>query len=250
MRRYVVTRRGPAWRDSFASALGEPEKLIWSPTTWMFQTSNRTMVARVDLGGEMLVLKLFFRATVLDRLESLFLGPRAVRVATNIERMRSAGFLTPELVAVLEQKPRFALGKSCAVTRLLKGGARADKLWLQLSRGERLRAAALFGEFLRLLHTRGVYPQDTRARNFLVVRHGEEWQFVLVDLDRVRVYRELNWRRRIKNLVQIEEELRQVSRASERLAFLRAYLGPGERAILVRRSKQILAASARRGLPG
>jgi hypothetical protein len=208
------------------------------------------MVARVDLGGELLVLKLFFRATLIDRLESLFLGPRAARVATNIERMRSAGFLTPELVAVLEQPPTFALGKSCAVTRLVEGGARADRLWQQLSREERLRAAALFGDFLRMLHARGVYPQDTRARNFLVVRNGQEDQFVLVDLDRVRVYRKLSWRRRIKNLVQIEEELRQVSRASERLSFLRAYLGPGKRSTLIRRSEQILAASARRGSPG
>jgi tRNA A-37 threonylcarbamoyl transferase component Bud32 len=244
---YVVTRRGPAWRDSFAGALREPEKLIWNPATWMYQTSDRTMVARVEIDGVALVLKLFFRTTLIERLENAFLRSRASRVATNIERMRKVGFRVPQLVAVLEKRPRVARGKSCAVTRLVEDGIRADKLWQQLSRGERVHAAALFGGYLRALHARGVYPQDTRVRNFLVVRDGTAWHFVLVDLDRVRVYRRLTWRRRIKNLVQIEEEVGRVSRAGERLAFLRAYLGEVERSELILRIRQIRSARLRRG---
>jgi len=250
MRGYIVTRRGSAWRDSFAQALQAPEKLIWNPQTWMFQTSDRTMVALVRIDDVQLVLKLFFRATLADRLASVFLGPRAARVATNIERMQRAGFSTPELVAVLEESPRFALGKSCAVTRPVGGGIRADVLWRELGREERLRFAGLLGGYLRTLHARGMYPQDTRVRNFLAIRDGNAWQFVLVDLDRVRVYPNLSWRRRVKNLVQIEEELRRASRASERLAFLRAYLGQVDRSTLIRRSEQILTASVRKSLLG
>ena len=65
---------------------------------------------------------------------------------------------------------------------------------------------------------------------------------VLVDLDRVRVYRHLSWQRKLKNLVQVEFSLRGQSRFAERLTFLRAYLGPVDRAELVRTAREIFAA--------
>jgi tRNA A-37 threonylcarbamoyl transferase component Bud32 len=54
------------------------------------------------------------------------------------------------------------------------------------------------------LHASGIYHRDLKGSNILVqkVEKGNI-DFVLIDLDRVRMNRAFRWRKRIKNLIQI-----------------------------------------------
>jgi hypothetical protein len=242
---YEVTLRGEAWRESYRSLLGDPENALRGPDVRILQRSERTTVARIAARRTELVLKLFRRTSAKDRLEAVVLGSRAARVAKNIRRMRHAGFATPRLVAVLEKTPLGTGGRSCVVTRAVEG-ERADVLWARLGTGGRIAFARQLGSYMRELHAKGLYPQDTRAANFIVAEGLHRSSLVLVDLYRVRLYRSLSWPRRQKNLVQIHRSLGLDARGRECVEFLTAYLGDTTPSVLQKRTGAILRAAARK----
>lgn len=241
---FRVARRGPAWNDAYARALLDPEGLLARRDTRTFKhrDAGRT-VGLVILDDTALVLKLYEETGVVDRVERLLLGSPAARAADGIGRMSAAGFEVPELVAVLETTPRAAVLGSALVTRPVGGGERADHAFERLTALERRRFASALGEYLRSVHERGVYPQDLWMTNLVAVPRARGWTWVLVDLDRVRVYRRLAWKRRLKNLVQIERSLGRGADAEERACFLASYLGPVSRDELRRVGDEIVAAS-------
>jgi tRNA A-37 threonylcarbamoyl transferase component Bud32 len=243
---YDIVERGPAWSEALGRALLEPEGLLARPDTRMLKRrdAGRT-VGMVCLDGEDVVVKPYEEDGVIDGIERLVLGSAAARAARGIARMREVGFATPDLVAVLETPLVHGARRSVLATRAV-AGQRADHARESLPSAERAQLAARLGSYVRELHARGAYPQDLWMTNWIVARDGGDWRWVLVDLDRVRLYRKVSWRRRLKNLVQIERSLGRLWSAAERSAFLAAYLGPADREEVAKVEAQIAAASRRR----
>lgn len=244
---YRVVQLGEAWRPEFAPSLADPERVLARPDTRILKRGRSGRIVGIaDVEGDALVLKVFVESSFSDALERLVLGSAASRVARGIARMRAAGFRAPELVAVLEKRGYSGGIRSCVVTRVVTDGRRADEIWDGLSRRDRIEFGRRLALFVRELHARGLYPQDLSAANLICVRQEDGWQIVLVDLDRVRAYRRLSWRRRRKHLVQIERSLRAHTRLIERAGFLGVYLGGASRAEGTRIAEDVLAASRRR----
>ena len=82
------------------------------------------------------------------------------------------------------------------------------------------------GKFLRLVHDRGVLQVDLHPAN-IMVRVGENGlpEFRLVDLDGIELYRRLNRSQRLANLVTLNNYFGPRTSRTDRLRFLRAYLG-------------------------
>jgi hypothetical protein len=241
-REYRIVERGAGWRDSYAAVLRDPERILARPETVLLKKGRSgRLVGIAHLEGAEMAIKVFDESALLNAIERLLLGSSARRVARNAERMRGHGLLAPEVIAVLECGS--LLGSSCIVTRAISAGERSDVLWPRLGRRPRRALAEALGDFLRRTHARGLYPQDVSAANLLVLPRKAGWDVVLVDLDRVRQYRTLSWRRRLKNLVQLERTLGRCARAGERLAGLRAYLPSAGRAQRRSVAAQVLAAS-------
>jgi hypothetical protein len=191
--------------------------------TRILQTGERTTVAAVTNGGADLVLKRFHERTLARVLETLALGSGAARVWKGAAVLRAAGFEAPEIVAVLE-RPRAGVPVwSCAVMRYVAGPS-LDALWRARAGAARRRLTLAFADYLRRLHAAGIYSQDLRGANVLVPCEDPA-RFVLVDLDRVRRYRRLSWRRRRKNLAQVHRSVGRGAPLGEGIRFLHRYLG-------------------------
>jgi tRNA A-37 threonylcarbamoyl transferase component Bud32 len=243
---YQLKLRGWAWRDDDAAPLTDPETLLNNPAARILKRSERRTVARVVVNGRPLILKLFDESSAVHRLESSAVGSAASRAARSALRMQRGGFPVPELVAVLERGRRLRRQRSCLVTIAIDDGIAADEMWRKLEGRAKARFMYSFARYVSDLHARGLYPQDLWPRNILVQPEGNRWRFVLVDLDRVRSYAEVSWRRRLKNLVQIERSLGREASDGERLRFLRAYFGAASEAELKRVGAEILRASQRK----
>jgi len=204
----------------------------------LLKNAARTTVAALAVGGAELVLKRFREDTLVRVLEVLALGSGAARVWQGATRMRAAGFPVPEIIAILERRRLGAPTRSCAVARRVPG-APLDELW-RARRGAARRALTIdFADYLRRLHQAGLYPQDLRGANVLVSSEAPA-TLVLVDLDRVRRYRRVSWRRRRKNLVQVHRSVGRGASRSEGLRFLRRYLGNASHDELGRAAAEIL----------
>jgi Lipopolysaccharide kinase (Kdo/WaaP) family len=210
----------------------------------LLQDGGRATVAAVTLGGDGEFVVKRFRERGARLLEAAVLGSSAARAWRAAARLRAAAFPVPELVAVLERRRLGVPVASCTVARRVSG-VPLDVLWLARRGVARRALTVAFADYLRALHAAGLYPQDLRAANVLVAAERPA-TFVLVDLDRVRRYRRLAWRRRKKNVVQVLRSVGDQAPARERLRFLRRYLGPASRDELRRRATDILAFARRK----
>ncbi|MCX7825278.1 MAG: lipopolysaccharide kinase InaA family protein [Verrucomicrobiae bacterium] len=90
----------------------------------------------------------------------------------------------------------------------------------------RRRFARELGKFVRLLHDRGVLQVDLHPANIMVrVGHNGVPEFRLVDLDGIELHRRLSRSQRMANLVTLNNYFGPRTNRTDRLRFLRAYLG-------------------------
>ncbi len=220
------------------------DDLLARPGIRVLQAGSRTIVAIVELAGTEIVVKRFQEDTVLRALETLFIGSGALRVWRGAGLLKNAGLPAPEVLAALEQR-RFGVPcRSCVLARRVAGNT-LEALWCERTGAGRRALALAFADYLRRMHDAGLYPQDIRGANVLVPAEDPP-VFVLVDLDRLRHCRRVSRRRRWKNLVQVHRSVGRGTPRSERLRFLRRYLGTVSRDELRRTAREILAQSRRK----
>src|SRR5262249_34053938 len=119
------------------------------------------------------------------------------------------------------------------VTREVTDAETADGRWAAIladpdplhRRVARRALARALGELFRRLHAAGVYHNDLKDVNVLVRGEPHRPECVLLDLEDVRCAAGVARRRRQKNLVQLERTLGRQAAATDRLRFLKAYLG-------------------------
>jgi hypothetical protein len=232
-------------RDGAAAPeLCRVETVLGEPQTRVLKESARVTVAVVTTAADRLVLKRFREHTLARLLEALALGSSAHRVWHAGALMRAAGFAVPELLAALDDR-RYGLAlRSCTIARWVDGPP-LDELWRARQGAARRSLTLAFADYLRGLHAAGLYPQDLRAANVLVTAENPP-TFVLVDLDRVRRYARLSWRRRRKNVVQVHRSVGRGAPRRESLRFLRRYLGNPPTGELRRIAAEIAAMGRRK----
>lgn len=226
------------------SELRAVEDVLRAPDARILKQGRRGTVATIRHAGATLVFKRFRDDTPLRIAVTLALGSSADRVWRASVLMREAGFAVPDPVAALVRRRLGIAVRSCMVARWVDGPA-LDELW-RARQGAARRALTIgFADYLRGLHAAGLYPQDLRAANVVVARENPPL-FVLVDLDRVRRYRRLSWRRRRKNVVQVHRSVGRGAPRREGLRFLRRYLGEPSAAELRRVADEIVAYGRRK----
>ncbi|MBI3768034.1 MAG: hypothetical protein HY271_05990 [Deltaproteobacteria bacterium] len=237
-RRYRVRRA----RTPVAEELRAVDAVLARADTRVLQAGKRTTVGAVTSGGAELVLKRFHERTLARVLETIALGSGAARVWRGAARLGAAGFEAPEILAVLEHRRLGLPLWSCAIARHVSGPA-LDTLWRTRSGAARRRLTLAFADYLRRMHAAGIYAQDLRGANVLVPSEDPP-RFVLVDLDRVRHYRRLSWRRRRKNLVQVKRSVGRGASLRDTIHFLRRYLGTAAPGVVRRAGAEILRFAA------
>ncbi len=78
-----------------------------------------------------------------------------------------------------------------------------------------------FAVWLRRCHDLAIWQRDFKSSNVLVYRN----QFLLVDLEGVRICRRLSWRRKVINLAQLNASLSNRLTLKDRLRFFHIYCG-------------------------
>ena len=201
----------------------------WGPTQLLKQDKGTT-VTLVSLPLGAVVTKHHSLQRWRRVADGVLHGSPARRSWQGARLLQEHGFCVPRPLAVLERRQAGIVRESLYVSEGLVSQVPLHIYWRDrhaawsvLEQRQFLRAMA---DFLRAFHTAGLYAGDMKDANFLVEEIGHaDWNFYLVDLDRVWNFPTLNAQRRFKNLVQLERTIGHSARASERLFFLYHYLG-------------------------
>ena len=213
------------------SDLVSPQPQQWRRCRVLKQDAGTTVILMAD-ANQSVIVKHHQLNRWRRRADALIHGSPARRAWSGAQLLQTHGFPVPEPLVVLETLSGGMVRESVYVSAALPYPPLSEYWQESASRWpiqqRRLFLRALAG-FVRSFHAAGLYSGDLRDANLLVQEKveqgGQQWQFCLVDLDRIKHDAGLNQRRRIKNLVQLDRTLGRRAQRTERLFFLYQYLG-------------------------
>lgn len=194
---------------------------------WKRARSSRAALVAQTTSPPHFFAKIFFPRRWHEGVKTLFRGDRAYRTDWRTHALRAAGFAAPAVV--LRGRVQ---GLPYVITPALPGISLAD--YLDRPRVVALTAAgqirqrrrvlnALGAEIARL-HQAGFFHTELRTSNIHVhLQPDGTPRFFFLDNEGTRRFMQLPWRRRVKNLAQLNMDHRHVSR-TDRLRVLRAYV--------------------------
>lgn len=224
--------------DAVIDKIANPDALLGQPGCEIVKDQPKTKVGclQVTLGGRPLRLYIK-RYNVAWRhwLGSLLMASGAVKAMRGAGVLKAAGIGTARPVAAVERRHWGMLTGSFYLTEEVAGSRISNRYWSEELQpltgvvGMARRRAFLRGlaELFAKLHAKNIYHNDLKDFNILVAptnaASGES--FFLLDLEGVRRYGQISQRRRIKNLVQLNRTLGKLLSNTDRMRFLKCYLG-------------------------
>jgi tRNA A-37 threonylcarbamoyl transferase component Bud32 len=244
---FVLHQRGDTaiWIDrkfadqEFIRRLCEADDMLMEPRCELIKNEKKIKIGRltVQIAGRprSLYLKRYNGLSFARRLFSPLMQSGAVRSLRGAAILRAADIPTATPVAAIESFRRGALRKSFFISEEIADGKTADVYWreemahLKGVQGvvSRRRFLAELATLFQSLHARGIYHNDLKDANILVVGAHKEtpMRLYLLDFEGVRRCSRVRSNRIIKNLVQINRTLGRYLRRSDKLFFLKRYLG-------------------------
>lgn len=220
----------------------------WKPDEaehlWKICLNKRAGVVGVEVGGDRCCVKLYYDDRPRTRLRTLLGRTRALRAYQNGLVLRRCGIRCPHVIGQAEARP---WGPSLIVTELVEGAVPVNRFLAEHGpNGELVRQ---FAAFVRKMHDAGVAHTDLQLRNVLVRPRGRAegagvgtggYEFLLVDLEDVRVHRRVSDRLRMANLHRMNKWALATVPLKWRLRFLKHYLRGGRARSWARRLKRLV----------
>jgi serine/threonine protein kinase len=244
--------------DSFLDRAVDPDTFFSLPGCTIVKDQRKIKVGRfaIELNGNSrsLYIKRYNSFSWRRWLGSAFVRSGADRARRGAAILLTAGVQTARPVAAIEERKRGLITRSFYMSEEVVGGETADRYWRDLlnhsgdaGRKRRREFLVRLAELFRNLHGRGIYHNDLKDANILVVDRDTEIALYLLDLEGVRQFATVDARRRVKNCVQLLRTFGRYLRASQKMFWLRHYLQHDFARRPVRRgfAARVLAVSAR-----
>jgi serine/threonine protein kinase len=225
-------------KPAVIESIWDPDRFFSDERCVVVKDQRKIKVGRVavELSGVLyrIFIKRYNAFSWRARLLSMFTRSGAFRSLQGAGILQKAGFATAKPIAALESRRCGAVTKSFYLSEEIAGGKTADTYWredLTKAQPQRFRDRRRFISGLALifqaLHRQGIYHNDLKDANIIVVPEKNRELFYLLDLEGTRRYSNLNLKRKIKNIVQLNHTLGRLLRRTEKLYFLKVYLASG-----------------------
>jgi serine/threonine protein kinase len=230
----------------FLSALEEHKRALGSGTRTILKNAPESAVTLIEIPGFPTVCVKEFRwRGWLHALKGLFRPTQGSRTFRNGRRLNDAGITAAYPLALIAKKSLCLIRTEWVVMEVVPQAVELDRYILARlaepwTHEEERSLTLLLGRFTGTMHSKGIFHSDLKTCNILVSdqacppAHLSEQEpcgqkrscsprFALVDYDDVTFSRDVNVRKRTKNLVQIFLSTPVAIRAASRLRFLTEY---------------------------
>lgn len=227
MRRHLLFARSPEW-----AALAQHVDALMAAAEFRTVKNEAKTHAGVAVAGEhRIFIKRFETRSWADGLAERLRGSRAARSLKGAALLSGAGFAHPTPMAALEMRSAGAVRASYLMSEAL-GEARTLSQFVDRRTGPERRnfrwrreVSLRVADEVRNLHDAGLYSSDLQETNLMLEEGGDGIRVYFVDLDGFRSATPDSWRRRERNLIQLDRSVGRFLSRSERLRFLYDYLG-------------------------
>jgi tRNA A-37 threonylcarbamoyl transferase component Bud32 len=160
-------------------------------------------------------------------------GSRAARSLRAAQMLTRRGFLAPAPLAAGEQIEAGVIRTSWLLSEALTGAQIMSRFIerghapAQVEKRQRSAALSAVAGCVRQLHDAGLFTSDLQETNLMLDELEGTLRIHFVDLDGFRRLSRVSWKRRRRNLVQLDRSVGRYMSRPERLRFLYRYLGAG-----------------------
>ena len=164
-----------------------------------------------------------------DFLKNLFRPSRSFRAWKSLRQLAGFGFSVPTLLLCGEKRNGPILKQSFLVTQKVKDATPLSVycnnqiLRKNITPSEKHRIIFLVANLIRRLHEMNVNHPDLNPANILLASSESPSKLYLLDADRATFNKKLSWRKKKKNLSQLNAAFESVVSLKDRLRFYLAY---------------------------
>ena len=221
------------WADAVQALLARAAEKGSDPFSGRAVTlkeGRTSTVRRMPLDdGRQLVLKRHNRADERDLVQAILRPSRSMAAFRLGHALLARGIATARPAAAMDYRPGSSTRDTLLATEFIAGGEPLSD-WLRRNppAAARHRVTWLLARLVRRMHDLDISQRDLKAPNILIAPDsGAGPRPVLIDLDGLRVGHHVSSGRRAQNLMRLSVSLDEwgVARRTDRLRFLRAYLG-------------------------
>jgi hypothetical protein len=203
----------------------EHRGLIRERPSCLIKHSPEVIVSILNDEGERICLKQFRYSHVSGRAKEHFRRSKGLKSWVAAKGMRARGVPTLKPLALVERKGWLGLGESTLFMEAPVNDLEMDRYVLKgfanLNR-KRLFVRA-FARWLDALHKMGLYHKDMKTCNILVSERGGTWEFHLLDFEDIRMNEKMNWKKLLRNFIQLNTSTPNVMTKRDRFRFFREY---------------------------
>jgi tRNA A-37 threonylcarbamoyl transferase component Bud32 len=229
MRLRILYARSPQW----AALLARGDELFASAEFREVKNIARNRAGSITAPEGVAFVKRFAPGSWFRGLTEMMRGSRAARSLRAARMLTQAGFLAPAPLAAVDRIEGCVIRTSWLLSEAL---TKAQMMSRFIERGHapaqievRKRSAALsaVAACVRRLHDAGLFTSDLQETNLMLDELEGTVRIHFVDLDGFRQLPRVSWKRRRRNLVQLDRSVGRYMSRAERVRFLHRYLGAG-----------------------
>jgi len=167
-----------------------------------FDQRERNQIRLIDLNGEIINVKSFKKPNFINKIiYRYFRKSKAKRSFEHANILLQNQIGTPEPIAFVEKFDFFGLTESYYLSRHLNYDLTFREISQDFSYPDSENILKQFTQFCYKLHQKGIEFLDHSPGNTLIEKTDEkQYKFYLVDLNRMRFHKKMNFKTRIKNL--------------------------------------------------
>ena len=180
-----------------------------------FGTGKRNSIKKVKVSDKTVIIKAFKIPNILNQIVyKYFRKSKALRSFEFATKLSKLKIKTPEPIAYLEFSTIFGLKKSYYISEFVDYDLTYRELSLQSKSSDDKDVLKAFTKFTYDLHEKEITFLDHSPGNTLIIRKKNEYDFYLVDLNRMQ-FGKLNFDDRMRNFSRLTSEKEIIQLMSE-----------------------------------
>jgi hypothetical protein len=226
-------------------------QLVQNDPMSLVKNASNVGVAILTDGRQDLCIKQFRYPGVWERVKDSYRRSKGMKGWIGGNGLRSRGIPSVMPLALAEEKGLFRGKESFLIMETPETGQELDRHIVQGFSGleEKRSFIKTFARWLSHFHQMNLYHQDMKTCNIFIRSKGDGWDFLLLDLEDVRLTRKPDEKGLFRNFLQLNTSTPRVITRSDRFRFFKEYVREHS---IIRDEKNFLrrlvAESRRRGL--
>lgn len=202
-------------------------------TTYIANGNRNTIKLATLSNGQKVAIKSFKIPNIFNRhIYKFFRKPKGLRSLKHAEKLLSLNFNTPYPVAYIEYSSKTAIDKSFYISEYLDYDITYRELLTNLNYPDKQKILEQFTEFSYQLHENGIEFLDHSPGNTLIKKQSNgNYEFYLVDLNRMKFHDEMNFKIRMKNLSHLTTNIQDIEKIANHYATL---IGKNSKDVFIR----------------